>query len=133
MMQLARALAPALLALSLSGCATMPDAPFVEGVPAAAGSPVALGQAVSVGGLIATPMAVVEDSRCPINARCVWAGRLVVTTRIDGSASRETVDLTLGEPFGTHGAVIALSSGNPAPETGRVITNEEYRFTFESK
>ena len=43
-----------------------------------------LGQPTRVGRLVVTPLRVAEDSRCPINARCVWAGRAVVQTRIDG-------------------------------------------------
>ena len=90
---------------------------------------------MQVGPVVATPMEVVEDSRCPINARCVWAGRLMVRTRIDGAGWRDTADLTLGEPWSTHGSVIALTSGNPAPEIGegKEITKDAYRFTYEMK
>ena len=35
-------------------------------------------------------VAVVEDSRCPINARCVWAGRADRAHRVDGAGWRET-------------------------------------------
>jgi hypothetical protein len=78
---------------------------------------------------------VVEDSRCPTNSLCLWAGRLVVRTRIDGAGWRETADLTLGEDFGTHGIVIALTSGNPAPVAGaaNAITKEDYRFIYEAR
>lgn len=99
--------------------------------PAPAGSAVALGRSVSVGDLTVTPLAVVEDSRCPINARCVWAGRLVVTTRIDGAGWRDRADMRLGETFGTHGRVIALVSGEPGRTTQRATRPEDYRFTYE--
>ena len=67
---------------------------------------------------IFTPQAVVEDSRCPINARCVWAGRLVLSTRIKGAGWRETVKLTLGQPYATHGAGLALVSAEPGKMAG---------------
>lgn len=128
-------LAPALLLTALSACAVIPDAPRPEIAPLPAGTPVALGQAVTVGSVVAMPMAVVEDSRCPINARCVWAGRLVVTTRIDGAGWRETADLTLGEPWSTRGLTLALVSGEPGrlAGEGQDIPKDAYRFTYEPR
>lgn len=35
-----------------------------------------LGQTVNLGGPKVTPLAVLEDSRCPKEARCIWAGRV---------------------------------------------------------
>lgn len=124
MRQLAALAATALLA----ACAVIPD-PIVA-APAPEGSPVALGQAVRVGALTVTPVAVVEDSRCPINARCVWAGRLVVRTRIDGDGWRDSADIRLGENYGTHGAVIALASGEPGKLAERETRPQDYRFTY---
>jgi hypothetical protein len=131
MTKLIRTLTPLALVAALSACALVPDAPNVDGIPLPQGSRVALDQPVKVGSVVLTPKAVVEDSRCPINARCVWAGRLVVTTRIDGAGWRETTNVTLGEPYGTHGVVIALVSGEPAPEAGKTIAPADYRFTYE--
>src|SRR3546814_12270732 len=59
-------------ALALSACATTADAPFPDG------SDVALGQKAYVDGPPVQPVEVVEDSRCPMNVRCVWAGRVRV-------------------------------------------------------
>jgi hypothetical protein len=122
-------------AAALSACMVIPDSAIAGSAPAAEGSRVTLGQAVRVGAVIVTPQEVVEDSRCPINARCVWAGRLVVRTRIDGAGWRETDNLTLGEDYGTHDVVFALVSGEPAPEAGedREIKPADYRFTFEAR
>lgn len=135
MTQFLRPLTPALLLAALSACAVIPDAPSPESVAAAQGTPVALGQAVTVGSIVATPIAVVEDSRCPINARCVWAGRLVVTTRIDGPGWRDTADLTLGEPWSTHDVVLALTSGEPGRMAGEGAETpmDAYRFTYEAR
>ena len=123
------ALAP--LAL-LGACAAATDHPIVDRGPAAPqGTAVALDQPVEVGRLVATPKAVVEDSRCPINARCVWAGRLIVSTRIDGAGWRETVPLTLGEAYATHGTSIELASGEPGKVAGQETDPAAYRFTYE--
>ena len=118
-------LAPFLLA----ACATTS---LADAAPAPAGTAVALGQAVSVGALVVTPREVVTDSRCPINARCVWAGELIVSTRIDGPGWRETAELKLGEPKAVHGTNVMLSSGEPGRMAGAAETApREYRFTFE--
>ena len=124
------ALAPLALA---GGCATNAGtAPLAEAPVAAAATPVAFGEAVKAGEVVVTPLSLVEDSRCPINARCVWAGRLIVNARIDGAGWRETVLLELGETRDVRGAGVMLASGEP----GRMAGEDEplpaaYRFTFE--
>lgn len=123
---------PALLA-PLAACAMVPDAPIVDGTPRAELTPVALGQPVRVGEVVVTPRSVVEDSRCPINARCVWPGRLIVETRIDGAGWRDTTNITLGETYATHGKVIALVSGEPGRMTDDETAPGEYRFVYEPR
>ena len=41
-----------------------------------------LGQTVNLGGPKVTPLAVLEDSRCPKEARCIWAGRVRLSVRV---------------------------------------------------
>ena len=125
--RLAAIAAPALVA----ACVVVPE-PYST-PPAPQGTAVALGQSVQVGDLRVTPQSVVEDSRCPINARCVWAGRLVVKTQIDGAGWRDSAEMRLGETFGTHGKVIALVSGEPGKTTDRETQPEEYRFVYETR
>lgn len=122
----------ALASLPLTGCVVIPDAPITEGKPMSEGTAVALRVPVVVGDVVATPMKVVEDSRCPVNARCVWAGRLIVETRIDGAGWRDTANITLGESYGTHDRVIRLVSGEPNKTTDREVNPSEYRFTYEA-
>ena len=59
-------------ALALCACATAPIAQS----PIRSDGLAALGQPTRVGALVVTPQALVEDSRCPINARCIWAGQI---------------------------------------------------------
>ena len=120
-------LAPALLA----GCEVVPE-PY-SAPPAPQGRAVALGQSVRVGDVTVTPQSVVEDSRCPTNARCVWAGRLVVRTQVDGAGWRDSGDIRLGETWGTHGHAIALISGEPGKTTDRETQPGEYRFVYEAR
>jgi hypothetical protein len=128
------ALAPLVL---LAGCIVYRDAPIVDrGPPAIEGTPVALGQPVQAGPVVATPMQVVEDSRCPVGPgeiNCFWAGRLIVSTRIDGSGWRQTSNLTLGEPAQVRGVTMALVSGLPEQRADRITPPAEYRFVYEAR
>lgn len=121
------------LTLALGACATNATGPIVDGGPVRTDGLATLGQPTRVGSLVATPMAVVEDSRCPMNARCVWAGRVVLETRIDGAGWRETVRLTLGEPYRTHGTGIALTSVTPEKMAGSAQPTQPYLFGFEAR
>jgi hypothetical protein len=117
--------------LVLAGCTMVP--PPGSTPPQPQGYAVPLGQPVRVGDLVVTPKKLVEDSRCPMNARCVWAGRVVVTTRIVGSNFSDTADLTLGEPFGTHGKMLALVSARPDKVAGTETPPMDYRFMYEAR
>lgn len=107
-----------LAAIALAACATMP-APEV-------GPTAALGQVARVGGLTVRPLRVVEDSRCPINARCVWAGRMILHAQV----GRATYDLTLGEPRAVEGGRLTLVAAEPGKTAGRETDPAAYRFTF---
>jgi hypothetical protein len=118
---------------TLGACAVIPNAPNVDRQPHPAGYAVPFDQPVQVGDLVLTPKSVVEDSRCPANARCMWAGRAVVRTRIDGAGWRETKDLTLGETYDTHNRRFALVQVLPEKMTGDEIASDTYRFRYEAR
>lgn len=118
--------------LVLGACVTVPDSMDVESIAQPEGTPVALGQPVFAGNLVVTPARVLEDSRCPRDVQCVWAGRLVVETRIDGRDWFERVSMTLGEPKLLHSQSVTLISARPAKENASAIPAEQYRFVFES-
>ena len=116
-------------AIALSACATVP----ISGMPIRSDGLATFGQSTRVGALVVTPQALVEDSRCPINARCIWAGRLVLKTRIDGAGWRETVDLTLGQPYAAHGTGLALVSAEPGKLAGSPPSPPANLFGFEPR
>ena len=89
-----------------------------------------IGQTADLGnGLRVRPLDVVEDSRCPQNARCVWAGRLRVRVAIDGVGEREVIldEAAVQTPRGSF-AMVAASPGpwTDWPEESR----PPYRFGF---
>lgn len=125
-------LAPLAL-LSLSACAIIPDTPRVGQEAASQGTPVGLGKAVWAGDVILTPQAVKEDSRCPVDATCVWAGKLTVTTRITATHWAQTAQITLGEPYEVMGRTFLLASATPGKRSEKTIPSGEYRFVYERR
>lgn len=108
-----------LTAAALAACNTVP-APAV-------GPTAGLGQIARVADLNVRPLRVVEDSRCPINARCVWAGRMILHAQVGQSAH----DLTLGEPLAVEGGRLTLVAAEPGKMAGLETDPAAYRFTFE--
>ena len=114
---------PLIALTALSACATM---------PAPSGDQwAALGQATRVGPLVVQPLRVTEDSRCPMNARCVWAGRVALEARVEQAGRTRTVTLHSDTPLAVDGGVLAMDEITP----GSFMTNDrpevvDYRFHF---
>ena len=119
--------APALVtALALSACAATG-----QQTPLQDGSNVALGQKAYVDGPIVQPVEVLEDSRCPMNARCVWAGRVrVKMVWIRGNGEKQPFEVTLGESTPIADGSITLESVRPEKRTDVTIKPDDYRFSF---
>ncbi|WP_225010238.1 hypothetical protein [Novosphingobium percolationis] len=71
---------------------------------------------------------VVEDSRCPMNARCVWAGRVVLAATVTQEGRAQQRKLVLGEPALVRGGAIMLDSVEPPTRTDTPIKPGDYRF-----
>lgn len=110
-------------ALALASCATTP--------PASAGPTAALGETAYTNGLRVRPIAIVEDSRCPINAVCVWAGRLVVRSEVIGGSWRQTRDLEVGKGQQVADGTLTLVAAQPPKVAGAETDPRAYRFTFD--
>jgi hypothetical protein len=111
--------------LALSACATTRSAPLADG------SDVALGQTAYVDGPLIRPVAILEDSRCPMNARCVWAGRVRVKMLwIRGNGEKQPFEATLGEPVQLADGQFTLESVRPEKMTNVTLKPTDYRFSF---
>lgn len=108
---------------ALAACTTIP--------PTTASPTAAIGRTVAAGGMRIRPLRVVEDSRCPINARCVWAGRMILHAEVTGGGGRAAYDLILGEPVAHAGGRLALVAAEPGRMAGQETDPSAYRFTFE--
>lgn len=114
----------ALASFALAGCVSTPP-PLAEG-------PARLGQVVYAGGPRVRPVSLVEDSRCPMNARCVWAGRATVRAEVILGSGTRTLDLTLGEPVLVADGQLTLVSVTPERMAGDPKPDPtDYRFAFE--
>ncbi|MEE4450877.1 hypothetical protein [Novosphingobium resinovorum] len=111
-------------------------APAPEMPPAPPESPLtyaALGQTVTVGGPRITPLQVLEDSRCPMNARCVWAGQVRLRVRIESGRGGE-LELTSGKPATVADGTLELVEVQPdkvaGSDTHGAVKPSAYRFGF---
>ncbi len=78
-------------------------------------------------------VSLVEDSRCPENARCVWSGNARIKVEIGKGRSRETFELNTdrGEKSAEFkGYKIELSALTPAPKENIRINRNGYVATF---
>jgi hypothetical protein len=79
-------------------------------------------------GLRVRPLEVLEDSRCPQNARCVWAGRLRLRLAIEDVGEREITDDEAGVQTPRGSFVLAVVS--PGAWTDWPNGKPPYRFGF---
>ena len=89
-----------------------------------------LGQTVDVGGPKVTPLAVLEDSRCPMEARCIWAGRVRLTVRVTTGAGSTVRELASDKPLQIADGRLTLQSTMPPRSTQRTLVPSDYRFTL---
>ena len=79
-------------------------------------------------------ISVTEDSRCPVDANCVWAGNAKVSVKItdkNGVSKTMVMNTTMG-PQGDQyrGWAIYLTELSPAPKSGTAIKQKAYKATF---
>ena len=131
------------LVLSVASCMT-PSQPGSNGgvIPSVQVQPnrqfdLAVGQEARIQG---TPISVRfnsvgEDSRCPSDVQCVWAGNAVVSlslTSTEGPSVETSVNTTLDPKLASYGGYsIRLVGLKPTPKSGRKIPMTEYVGTFE--
>ena len=89
-----------------------------------------IGETIQLNDLRLTFRSVEGDSRCPVDAVCVWAGDAEIALRIEqaGKAAVAALHTTL-EPKKTewNGYTIALVSVSPARRASEPVKAEDYR------
>lgn len=101
---IARLLTPA-LCLGLSACATLPEERLDDWAK--------FGERARAGEVIVRPDRLVEDSRCPMNARCVWAGRVTIDATVWDGGARRSVRLQSDKPVPLRGGDLSIVEVRP--------------------
>ena len=89
-----------------------------------------IGESIALNDLRITFRSVEADSRCPIDAVCVWAGDGAVALKIEQSGKSAVASLhTTLEPKKTEwsGYTISLVSLSPARRAAESVKSEDYR------
>ena len=124
---IARALMPA-LCFALPACASLPDDRLDDWAK--------FGERARAGEVVVRPDRLVEDSRCPMNARCVWAGRVVIDATVWADGTRRSVRLESNKPLALRGGELSIAEIRPES----FMTNAKprradysFRFTFDRR
>ncbi len=89
-----------------------------------------LGQRVNLGGPKVTVLRVLEDSRCPMEARCVWAGQVRAEVRIELGSGTTVRELISNIPLPVADGALELVGVMPPTSTQRKIAPKDYRFAL---
>lgn len=92
-----------------------------------------LGETVSALGVTVTPEEVLEDSRCPADVVCVWAGRVRIRAMLGSGLGEAPQIFVLGEPITTEAEEVTLIGVEPGTSAGVTIMPQDYRFVFTVK
>ena len=122
------AILAAALPLALAACAGVPAAPAGSAEPEPALAWAALGERVYVDGPAVTPIEVLEDSRCPAIAQCVWAGQVRIRAKIHLGSGETVRELTSGKPIPVADGSLELVEVKPAMTSKAAIAPGDYRF-----
>lgn len=88
------------------------------------------GQTVYADGPRVTPLRLIEDSRCPKLALCVWAGQVRIAARIRTGRGAVIRELTSNKPIPVADGTIELVEVTPERPQQGGIARRAYRFGF---
>lgn len=89
-----------------------------------------IGETKALQGIEIKPTRIIEDSRCPLDVQCIWAGQLVVEVLLKSGTRFQTIQMKTGVGRVYSGKTIVLSSALPLKKAGEEIKKEEYVLTF---
>lgn len=89
-----------------------------------------LGNGTVALGEIITPISIVEDSRCPTDVQCVWAGTVRVKGTIRGGMGVGDVTFELGKTVTSEVNAVTLVSVRPTKTSATDIPPSDYVFEF---
>src|SRR3989344_2777456 len=84
-------------------------------------------------GVSITPLAVLEESRCPIDVVCIQAGTVRLRANLSSGAGEVDQVFKLNQKITTEAEEITLVRVLPATQSGKKIQPADYLFYFEVK
>lgn len=118
--------------LALAGCSAAPSQ-GLQTVDLGAEVTLAPGAtfAVKSAGLSVRFVAVIEDSRCPRDVTCIWAGQVKIQLEIlQSSQPLSRVEVLAGSSVAAGEYAVTLVRVEPEPVTGARIATQDYRATL---
>jgi hypothetical protein len=112
-----------LAALALSGCVTLD--PDNDGISRAR-----FGETAKIGDVRISPLKLEEDSRCPKDVQCVWAGQVRIAAVVTWQARVQRIELTQGKPVAVADGTLTLIEVTPDTRSNVAINPRDYRFGF---
>lgn len=95
------------------------------------------GQTLTSGGLSVTFIEVLEDSRCPADAMCIWQGNVKVRIEVAAGTEVQQYVLTLGELLAgdtnaaeVPGHTVSLQDVQPYPLASQPASFSDYAITL---
>ena len=90
-----------------------------------------VGESTTVDGLTIEFMDVTQDSRCPIDVTCIWAGTIGVRLSLTHSGTTEAVEFQqVDGAYSFKDYLIEIVSTSPAPISTGSIASSQYEVTF---
>lgn len=89
-----------------------------------------LGQKMTALNVSVTPIEVLEDSRCPQDVQCVWAGTVRIKALVESALGSDEATLEMATPLTTEAEEVVLAEVSPAKTVDTDIPASSYRFTF---
>lgn len=82
-------------------------------------------------GVKVTPLEVLEDSRCPADVQCVWAGTVRIRALLSSGLGEAPQVFELNQPITTEVEIVTLVGVQPEPRSEEELEPGDYRFIFE--
>ena len=89
-----------------------------------------IGEGAGAHSVTVLPLRVVEDSRCPEGAECIWTGTVKLEAQLTSGLGTSTMEFELGKPTTTESELVTLIAVAPVPQVGQEIAEHEYDFYF---
>ena len=87
-----------------------------------------LNASVTALGVTITPLEVLEDSRCPTDVQCIWAGQVRLNVRIKSGLGASEMVLISSQAITTESETIMLQEVRPDKVSSASVKPEDYRF-----